>query len=163
MIDSAFADFVPGHILPGVAQFGSAAGTVTEGNDLRLPVRVDTTVAVPNGATTDKTCYTTTDRFRLEDVLLVVDTALVGAGSCVASVGATAGGQEYLLNITLNSSTALGVVAGESLLSLGASMAAANGFQALLASGANIVLRLVTTGVITAGAVRLIVRGTPNV
>lgn len=153
----------------GTAQFGTGPGNAAEGNDpalvnvrtgpLSKRLRVDASAAVPNAATTDVTVYTTTALTSLERVLLVLDSAIVGAGSCVASLGATFGGQEYILNVTLTSATPVGVVAGETLLSLGAAMAASQGFEAVLAAAAPIKLRLVTTGAITAGSVRVIVCG----
>jgi hypothetical protein len=97
--------------------------------------------------------------FDLEKALLVLDTPITGAGSCVVSLGVAAGGQEYLVNVTLTSANTAGVAAGVTLLSLGAAMLAAQGFEAVLAAAAVITWQCVTTGSVSAGAVRVITKG----
>jgi hypothetical protein len=120
---------------------------------IRPPVTV---ISVPNNTTRDTTVYTVTagNTLNLHDILVTLTEAIVGAGTAVLTIGATAGGQEYILaTAALSSATPLGVVAGQSLLSLGTSMLPANGFRALIAEGGAIVCRIVSTGAITAGTV----------
>lgn len=82
-------------------------------------------------------------------IIVKVTQAMVGAGSIVLSVGTSAGGQQFLLNQTINSGTAVGTRYGIATAQLGASFDSAKSYNAELASGSAIVLRLACTAVIS--------------
>ena len=146
----------------GTAADGGVVAALTAAAAAVQPViRKDTAITIPSASTTSGTAYTVPSGkiFDLEKILLVLDTPITDAGSCVVSIGVAAGGQEYILNVTLTSASTAGVQAGALLLSLGASMLASQGFEALLSAAAVITWQCVTTGSVSAGAVRVIVKG----
>lgn len=92
-------------------------------------------------------------------VLVVVSGPLVGAGSVTVRAGDAAGDDGYLIDKAITSSSE-GIVAGESIASLGALFPAATGYEAVVATGDEIHVRLTPTGEVTDGKVKVFVCGT---
>ena len=98
-------------------------------------------------------------RFILTRCILRLNSAVVGTGSATVSIGSTSGGTQIVLPVLLNSSSALGVIAGEALASLGANMLSANGYEAIYNAGQNIYANITVTGTVTAGIVDVYIYG----
>ena len=98
-------------------------------------------------------------RFILTRCILRLSSAVVGTGSATVSIGSTSGGTQIVLRVLLNSSSALGVIAGEALASLGANMLSANGYEAIYNAGQNIYANITVTGIVTAGTVDVYIYG----
>lgn len=114
---------------------------ITAGNDV---VTIYTLPATPTGA----------GRWVLARALLRVKTVPTGTGtpSNTFRLGSTSGGQEILLDTVVSSASALGaIVAGESLLSLGSDLAAANGFETVYAAGQAFYLKRTKGGTTVTG------------
>lgn len=129
------------------AYTGSAtlsSGTTGAGN-------VDVTAfSVPAGTTSS------TNSFLLNGVVVRVLQAMVGSGSLVLSCGASAGGQEYLLNQTINSATGVGTTYGLTTTQVGTSFTSSNMFNALINGSTSVICRSAMTGTVTTQAILLI-------
>ena len=121
----------------------------------------DVSVSFASSGNADGTAFTVpaspsgAGRFVLSRVVVRLSTALTGSGSVAVTVGATAGGQEFVTSQTVNSSSSVGVIAGLNISTLGASMLATQGYEAVLAAGATVVVRCATTGTVSAGAIKV--------
>lgn len=103
-------------------------------------------------------------RFICTGIFVRVETAMVGAGSYALTIGATAGGAEYLTSQTINAATAVGTAYGLDTAQLGTAFAVSGyTFNALLNAADPFVVRLAATGTITT-PVKILVRvhGTPT-
>lgn len=122
-----------------------------------------TTVSVGLSAgNTDTTLYTTPAlsgaKILLTYVYMQVTTAIVGSGTCTVTVGATAGGTEYMKSIALTSANGQRVqVFGKSVTAeMGTSFISAAGQDASymvdMAGAATVIARMATTGTFSSGA-----------
>ena len=114
---------------------------ITTTNDVQT---VYTLPATPTGSS----------RWVLREALLRVKTVPTGTGtpSNTFRLGSTSGGQEVLLDVVVNDSSALGsIAAGSALLSLGTDMVAANGFEAVYAAGQAFYLKRTKGGTTVTG------------
>jgi hypothetical protein len=98
-------------------------------------------------------------RFILTRCIVRISTALVGTGNVTFSIGSTSGGTQIILPIVINSATALTVVAGEAVASLGAGMLLANAYEAVYSSGQIIYANLTIAGIVTDGFVDVYIYG----
>lgn len=98
-------------------------------------------------------------RFVLTRCLVRLSTAVTGTGSVTVSIGSTSGGTQIVLPVLLNSGSTLGVIAGETLASLGANMLAANGYEAVYNASQVIYANITVTGSITNGIVDVYIYG----
>jgi hypothetical protein len=100
-------------------------------------------------------------RFLLFMALERLSTAIVGTGNVVLRVGTTVGGNEIVTDCSaITSAGTVGTVeGGQAISSLGASMAAANGYTALLNAGDIVRMRATTSGTLSAGKATCYVYG----
>lgn len=92
-------------------------------------------------------------------VLVVVSEPLAGAGSVTVRAGSTAGGDGYLIDKAITSASE-GIIAGESIASLGTLFPAATGYEAVVSEGDEIHVRLTPAGEVAGGKVKVYVCGT---
>lgn len=92
-------------------------------------------------------------------VFVVVSEPLAGAGSVTVRAGSTAGGDGYLIDKAITSASE-GIIAGESIASLGTLFPAATGYEAVVSEGDEIHVRLTPAGEVAGGKVKVYVCGT---
>jgi hypothetical protein len=98
-------------------------------------------------------------RFILTRCILRLSTTLAGSGTATISIGSTSGGTQIVLPVLLISSTPSGVIAGETLASLGANMLSANGYEAIYNAGQNIYANVTIVGSVISGIVDIYIYG----
>src|SRR3989304_1975418 len=99
------------------------------------------------------------NRFILTRLLVRLSTAMTGAGNCMLRVGSSVGGQEIILDQVILAVTPLGIIGGETFISLGTDMNPVSGFEAVYDAG-QIITATVTPGApVTGGAVTYYVYG----
>ena len=139
----------------GTAVFAPISRTLTTSVDVDLitasndVVTAYTLPATPTGA----------GRWVLRRALARVKVIPTGTGtpSNTFRLGSTSGGQEILLDFVVDSTATVGLIsAGQALLSLGADMVAANGFEAVYAAGQAFYIKRTKGGTtVTGGAITL--------
>lgn len=114
----------------------------------------ETTVTLPASSSADTVIYTVPStpsgagRLLVTAILIRVDTALVGTGNVVIRMGTSVGGNELLLDNTIDSSDTVGSIVGRALADYGGSVPAAQAYTALLDAGNTVNLRATATGTI---------------
>jgi hypothetical protein len=98
-------------------------------------------------------------RFVLTRCIARLSSALVGTGFVTISVGSSSGGTQVILPFIVNSSTTLGVVAGEAIASLGANMTSANAYEAVYAASQSFYVNITASGIVTGGYVDIYMYG----
>jgi hypothetical protein len=98
-------------------------------------------------------------RFILARCIVRLALALVGTGSITFSIGSTSGGTQIILPVAITSASAVNVIAGEALASLGAGMPVTNAYEAVLPAGQVIYANLTAAGTVTDGYVDVYLYG----
>lgn len=128
---------------PGLELNATGGVVCTGATSGNVDVLVYTVPASPSG----------NGRCVLTGLILRLGTALVGAGSVTMTAGTSAGASDLIAAQVINSGTAVGVVYGLDLASLGASFDAGKGYNATLAAGATVYVRLAASGTVTTAPV----------
>lgn len=109
----------------------------------------------------DTTAYTVPVNSSLivSSIFIKLTTAVVGTGSVAVISGTTLGGSELTVSKSVNSSSAIGVISGLNIDSLGSTLLPGNGFITELPATTNIYVRCTTTGSITSGSISVYIYG----
>lgn len=134
----------------GTLALGGATSAVTTSGPSPLDVIAPLTITGATSSTNVDTLALALPADLLMSALIVkVTQAMVGAGGVVLSAGTSAGGQQFLLNQSITSATAVGTRYGIATAQLGASFDSAKSYNAELLSGSSIYVRLACTAVIS--------------
>ena len=98
-------------------------------------------------------------RFILTRCILRLATAVVGTGNVAISIGSTSGGIQIIKAVTVTSVSALTVIAGETIASLGTDMSSLNAYEAIYAYNQLIYCNITVTGIVTSGSVDIYIYG----
>ena len=98
-------------------------------------------------------------RFILTRCIIRLSLAMVGTGSITLSIGSTSGGTEIILPVVITSASAVNVIAGEALASLGAGMPVTNAYEAVFPAGQVVYANLTAAGTVTDGYVDVYLYG----
>jgi len=98
-------------------------------------------------------------RFVLTRCIARLSGALIGSGFVTISIGSTSGGTQVILPFIVNSSTSLGVVAGEAVATLGANMTTANAYEAVYAASQSFYANITASGIVTDGYIDIYMYG----
>lgn len=142
-----------------IAEVLAAAAAASEGPQGSVALTFGASGNVDGTAFTVPASPTGAGRFVLSRVVVRLATALTGSGSVAVTVGTTAGGQQFITSLTVNNASVVGVLAGLNIATLGASMLAVQGYEAVLDPGATVVVRCATTGTVSAGGIKVYVFG----
>lgn len=98
-------------------------------------------------------------RFILTRCIVRLALALVGTGSITLSIGSSSGATDIISSVVITSASAVNVIAGEALASLGASMPVSNGYEAVFPAGQIVYANLTAAGSVTDGYVDVYLYG----
>jgi hypothetical protein len=98
-------------------------------------------------------------RFVLTRCIVRLSAALVGTGNVTFKLGSTSGGAQIISSLVVNNSTAMTVLAGEAIASLGSDMLAANAYEAVYNAGQSFYANLVIAGSVTDGQIDVYLYG----
>lgn len=119
-------------------------------------------IPLPASGSPDTTVYTapTSKLVEIFAIKVLLVEPMTGAGAVTLTMGATAGGDGYVIAQPITSAST-GLVAGhtKSLATLGARFPANAGYVAALAPGDEIVARLTASGAVSGGKILVVVEG----